>query len=67
MLINGNHRAQAQFDRAKWRPMVMIPTWVLQLGLSMSMMGLFAYRLGDSMKVNKDNDKKNDDPTIEIV
>ncbi|KAG7419291.1 hypothetical protein DER46DRAFT_191649 [Fusarium sp. MPI-SDFR-AT-0072] len=67
MLINGNHRAQAQFDRAKWRPMVMIPTWLLQLGLSMSMMGLFAYRLGDSMKVNKDNDKKNDDPTIEIV
>lgn len=47
--------------------MVMIPTWALQLGLSMSMMGLFAYRLGDSMKVNKDNDKKNDDPTIEIV
>ncbi|KAF4483500.1 hypothetical protein FAGAP_11745 [Fusarium agapanthi] len=67
MFINGNHRAQAQFDRAKWRPMVMIPTWVLQLGLSMSMMGLFAYRLGDSMKVNKDSDKKNDDPTIEIV
>ncbi|KAF4945514.1 hypothetical protein FGADI_11877 [Fusarium gaditjirri] len=67
MLINGNHRAQAQFDRAKWRPMVMIPTWVLQLALSMSMMGLFAYRLGDSMRANKDNDKKNDDPTIEIV
>ncbi|KAG5799800.1 hypothetical protein H9Q69_001207 [Fusarium xylarioides] len=67
MFINGNHRAQAQFDRAKWRLMVMIPTWVLQLGLSMSMMGLFAYRLGDSMKVNKDSDKKNDDPTIEIV
>lgn len=67
MLISGNHRAQAQFDRAKWRPMVMIPTWVLQLGLSMSMMGLFAYRLGNSMKVNKDSDKKNDDPTIEIV
>ncbi|KAF9764252.1 hypothetical protein IL306_002849 [Fusarium sp. DS 682] len=47
--------------------MVLIPTWVLQLGLSMSMMGLFAYRLGDSMKVNKDDNKKNDDPTIEIV
>ncbi|WZH44744.1 uncharacterized protein QYS62_005772 [Fusarium acuminatum] len=67
MFINGNHRAQAQFDRAKWRLMVLIPTWVLQLGLSMAMMGLFAYRLGDSMKLNKDNNKKNDDPTIEIV
>ncbi|KAF4339251.1 hypothetical protein FBEOM_6843 [Fusarium beomiforme] len=67
MLINGNHRAQAQFDRAKWRPMVLFPTWALQLGLSMSMMGLFAYRLGDSMKVNKDDNKKNDDPTVEIV
>lgn len=67
MFINGNHRAQAQFDRAKWRAMVLIPTWVLQLGLSMAMMGLFAYRLGDSLKVNKDNNKKNDDPMIEVV
>jgi hypothetical protein len=33
----------------------------------MAMMGLFAYRLGDTMKVNRDGDKKNDDPTIEIV
>ncbi|KAJ4249413.1 hypothetical protein NW762_012264 [Fusarium torreyae] len=67
MFLNGNHRAQAQFDRAKWRSMILIPTWVLQLGLSMSMMGLFAWRLGDSMKVNKDDNKHNDDPTIEIV
>ncbi|KAF4996244.1 hypothetical protein FGRMN_4600 [Fusarium graminum] len=67
MFISGNHRAQAQFDRAKWRAMILIPTWILQLSLSMAMMGLFAYRLGDSMKANKDDNKKNDDPTIEIV
>jgi hypothetical protein len=67
MVLNGNHRAQAQFDRSKWRAIVLVPTWAIQLCLSMGMMGLFAYRLGDSMKANKDGDKKNDDPTIEIV
>ncbi|KAM0297576.1 hypothetical protein ACHAPM_009307 [Fusarium culmorum] len=67
MLLNGNHRAQAQFDRSKWRAMVLFPTWALQLCLSMAMMGLFAFRLGDSMKANKDDKKKNDDPTIEII
>jgi hypothetical protein len=33
----------------------------------MTMMGLFAWRLGDSMKVNKDDNKHNDDPAIEIA
>lgn len=66
-MLNGNHRAQAQFDRSKWRIMLLLPTWVLQLALSMTMMGLFAWRLGDSMKVNKDDNKHNDDPAIEIA
>ncbi|KAF5017421.1 hypothetical protein F66182_10649 [Fusarium sp. NRRL 66182] len=67
MVFGGNHRAQAQFDRSKWRAMVLIPTWTLQLALTMSMMGLFAWRLGDSMKEKRDDDKENDDPMIEIV
>ncbi|RSL50044.1 hypothetical protein CEP53_008951 [Fusarium sp. AF-6] len=66
-MLNGNHRAQAQFDRSKWRIMLLLPTWVLQLALSMTMMGLFAWRLGDSMKVNKDDNKHNDDPAIEVA
>ncbi|KAF4465777.1 hypothetical protein FALBO_7371 [Fusarium albosuccineum] len=66
-MLNGNHRSQAQFDRAKWRMTVLLPTWVLQLGLTTSMMGLFAWRLGDSVKANNDGNKHNDDPAIELV
>ncbi|KAM5351771.1 hypothetical protein ACJ41O_004494 [Fusarium nematophilum] len=66
-MLNGNHRAQAQFDRAKWRLMVLLPTWILQLGLTMTMMGLFAWRLGDTMKTYHDEDERNNDPVIEVV
>ncbi|QUC21153.1 uncharacterized protein UV8b_05396 [Ustilaginoidea virens] len=45
-----SHRAQAQFERARWRTMILLPAWTLQLLLTMSMMGLFAWRLGDTIK-----------------
>ncbi|KAF4982695.1 hypothetical protein FZEAL_1722 [Fusarium zealandicum] len=66
-MLNGNHRSQAQFDRAKWRLKVLLPTWVVQLVLTTAMMGLFAWRLGDTMKEYRDDDKSNDDPMIELV
>ncbi|KAK7433382.1 hypothetical protein QQZ08_000322 [Neonectria magnoliae] len=67
MVFNGNHRAQAQFDRAKWRFMVLLPIWVIQLGLTMTLVGLFAWRLGDTMKTYDDQDKKGGLPVIEVV
>lgn len=63
----GNQRAQAQFDRAKWRLAVLLPVWVLQLGLTTVMIGLFAWRLGDTMRSYKDQDDKGDKPVIEVV
>ena len=67
MLLTGNHRAQAQFGRAKWRFMVLLPCWILQLALTMAMAGLFSWRLGDTMKTYKDQDKNGKAPAIEVV
>ncbi|CAM1504256.1 Fc.00g018470.m01.CDS01 [Cosmosporella sp. VM-42] len=67
MLLTGNHRAQAQYARAKWRLMVLLPFWAIQLALTMTMAGLFAWRLGDTMKTYKDEGKKGKAPVIEVV
>ncbi|KAI5462341.1 hypothetical protein BGZ63DRAFT_211343 [Mariannaea sp. PMI_226] len=63
----GNQRAQAQFHRAKWRLLVLLPIWMLQLGLTTAMIGLFAWRLGDTLKSYKDQDDKGGTPVIELV
>lgn len=44
-----SHRAQAQFARSRWRLVILIPFWVLQLTLTLALVGLFIYRLSDSM------------------
>ncbi|KAH8735220.1 hypothetical protein BGZ61DRAFT_528426 [Ilyonectria robusta] len=63
----GKHRAQAQFDRAKWRLALLLPMWLLQLGLNLAMVGLFGWRLGDTLKTYEDRDKKGELPVIEVV
>lgn len=67
MLLNGNQRSQAQFERAKWRAVVLFPTWIIQLALTMTMMGLFAWRLGDTMKTFDEEKKHGGVPVIEVV
>ncbi|UNI17691.1 hypothetical protein JDV02_004015 [Purpureocillium takamizusanense] len=62
-----NHRAQAQFDRARWRLMVLLPAWALQTLLAASMMGLFSWRLGDTIKHYDEREKKGETPTIEFA
>lgn len=62
-----NHRAQAQFQRAKWRLRLLGPLWGLQLSLSMALMGLFAWRLGDTLSHYKDRKGAGKKPVIEFV
>lgn len=50
IITMANHRARAQFDRAKWHIGLLLPLWALQLTLAMAMTGLSAWRLGDSVK-----------------
>jgi thiol:disulfide interchange protein len=61
------HRSQAQFERAKWRAAVLFPVWLLQLLLSMSMMGLFAWSLGNTLKNYDEREKGGKVPAIEFA
>ncbi|RFU78269.1 hypothetical protein TARUN_3947 [Trichoderma arundinaceum] len=62
-----NQRAQAQFDRAKWRLLVLAPAWSLQLTLAFGMLGLFCWRLGDTIHHFEARNKAGKAPVIEYV
>lgn len=59
--------AQAQFERARWRLRLLLPLWALQLSLTLTMAGIFAWRLGDSMRSYDERDKAGEIPTLELV
>ncbi|KAL6870501.1 hypothetical protein J3F83DRAFT_736549 [Trichoderma novae-zelandiae] len=63
----GSHRAQAQFERAKWRLLLLAPAWSVQLTLAFGMLGLFSWRLGDTVHHFEARDKAGRAPVIEYV
>lgn len=63
----GSHRAQAQFERAKWRLLLLAPAWSVQLTLAFGMLGLFSWRLGDTIHHYDDRDQAGKVPVIEFV
>ncbi|WQF78444.1 hypothetical protein CDEST_03458 [Colletotrichum destructivum] len=62
------HRRQAQFDRARWRMALLIPFWVLQLLVLLVVVGLFSWRLSDTLR-NWDTEEqiKGMFPMVEVV
>lgn len=60
-------RAHAQFDRAKWRLFILAPAWSLQLTLALGMLGLFSWRLGDTVHHFDERNKAGKAPIIEYV
>ncbi|KAL7951408.1 hypothetical protein V8C42DRAFT_7274 [Trichoderma barbatum] len=62
-----SHRSQAQFQRAKWRLLLLAPAWSLQLTLAFGMLGLFSWRLGDTIHHFEARDKAGKAPVIEYV
>ncbi|KAK5995609.1 hypothetical protein PT974_04023 [Cladobotryum mycophilum] len=63
----GRHRAQAQFERARWNLGFLAPVWALQLLLAMALMGIFAWRLGDTVRHYKEKDDAGKTPIVEFV
>ncbi|KAJ2898433.1 uncharacterized protein MKZ38_003940 [Zalerion maritima] len=43
------HREQAQFDRAGWKIGLLILVWLMQITLMLCLMGLFSFRLADTV------------------
>uniref|UniRef100_L2G8Z2 Uncharacterized protein n=1 Tax=Colletotrichum fructicola (strain Nara gc5) TaxID=1213859 RepID=L2G8Z2_COLFN len=62
------HRQQAQFDRARWRMALLLPFWILQMMVLLAVIGLFSWRLSDTLR-NWDSqvEDKGMFPTVEVV
>lgn len=61
------HRSQAQFELARWSLWVLVPVWFLQLALTIPLMGIFAWRLGDTLKHYDERKGRGEQPVLEIV
>lgn len=62
-----HHQIQARFDRARWRVVVLAPVWGFQIVLALGLIGIFAFRLAETV----DDDMKNHDastvPIVDVV
>ncbi|KAJ9148498.1 hypothetical protein NKR23_g4793 [Pleurostoma richardsiae] len=58
---------QVQFDRASWRLAVLVPAWTAQTSMLLCLMGIFSYRLAETLENFEENDKKGNFPTVEVV
>ncbi|KAK1580187.1 uncharacterized protein LY79DRAFT_521098 [Colletotrichum navitas] len=62
------HRQQAQFDRARWRMALLVPLWILQLLVLLVDIGLFSWRLSDTLKNwETEEQTKGMFPLVEVV
>jgi hypothetical protein len=53
------------FTRAKWQLRLLIPSWAFQLLLLLCLMGIFAYRLVETVELAHNNDGHIN--TVEVV
>jgi len=63
----GHHRAQAQFDRARWRLGALVPIWVFQGLLAAGLAGLFGWRLSETLENWDDEERKGTVPKVRLV
>ncbi|KAI0878286.1 hypothetical protein GGS24DRAFT_487375 [Hypoxylon argillaceum] len=63
----GSHRDNAHFTRSGWRKRVMLPCWIIQVLILLSLMGLFSYRLSYTVNTWEDQESKGDVPVVEFV
>ncbi|KAI2616815.1 hypothetical protein GGR54DRAFT_223296 [Hypoxylon sp. NC1633] len=61
------HRDNAQFGRSRWRKRILLPCWIIQMGLLLGMMGLFSWRLSHTMITWEDQEGQGQIPMVEFV
>ncbi|KAI0394410.1 hypothetical protein F5Y17DRAFT_251544 [Xylariaceae sp. FL0594] len=63
----GSHRDNAHFFRAGWKKRVILPCWIVQVGILLGLMGLFSWRLSRTVATWKEAEEKGDIPVVEFV
>ncbi|KAI5917411.1 hypothetical protein F4810DRAFT_46354 [Camillea tinctor] len=63
----GSHRDHAHFDRARWRKRILLPCWIIQVGLLCGLMGIFSYRLSRTVNTWKYAEDQGQIPLVEFV
>ncbi|KAI1421481.1 hypothetical protein F5Y12DRAFT_787479 [Xylaria sp. FL1777] len=63
----GSHRDNAHFSRAGWKRRIMLPCWIIQILILLSVMGLFSYRLSRTVNTWEEEDNKGNVPVVEFV
>ncbi|KAI1296955.1 hypothetical protein F5Y03DRAFT_291584 [Xylaria venustula] len=63
----GSHRDNAHFQRSGWKKRVMLPSWLIQILILLSVMGLFSYRLSRTVNTWEEEDNKGNVPVVEFV
>jgi hypothetical protein len=58
---------QVLFSRAKWRLKLLVPCWIFQLLVLLCLMGIFAYRVVDTVEHYSEEKNNGDIPMVEIV
>lgn len=61
------HRSQAQFERAKWTLLILAPGWVLQSTITTTLMGMFAWNFGITLREHNEKNSKSSMPTLELT
>ncbi|KAI0439153.1 hypothetical protein F4803DRAFT_64116 [Xylaria telfairii] len=63
----GSHRDNAHFSRAGWRKRVLLPCWIIQILILLSVMGLFSYRLSHTVTTWEEEESNGGVPVVEFV
>ncbi|KAI0005764.1 hypothetical protein F4779DRAFT_630034 [Xylariaceae sp. FL0662B] len=63
----GTHRDNAQFSRARWRKLLLLPCWIIQILLLLGIIGLFSYRLSYTARTWKENEEDGELPLVEFI
>ncbi|KAK1831235.1 hypothetical protein QBC39DRAFT_96318 [Podospora conica] len=64
MAVNVDH---VFFERAKWRLQLLIPAWIFQIIILLGLMGIFAYRVAETVDHYSESKKNGHIPMVEIV
>ncbi|RYP48274.1 hypothetical protein DL768_005827 [Monosporascus sp. mg162] len=66
-MLRASHREQAIFGRARWRKRVLLPCWIAQTLLLLSLMALFSYRLSRTLSTWISEEENGQTPRVEFI